>query len=174
MDNVKQYSINNPPPYPVTKVNNKTGEINLTATDVGALPSTTKIPTKVSELVDDSNFLTSIPDEYITEAELASKNYLTEVPSEYITETELNAKGYLTEHQDLSDYAKTENHYTKSEADGKYQGKGNYITEDKLNNYALKSEIPDTTTFLRKSEEDKQYIIDVVFNSLSKADEVAY
>ena len=46
----------------------------------------TDIPTKTSELENDSNFLT-------------------EVPTEYITETELNEKGYLTEHQDLSDYA---------------------------------------------------------------------
>ena len=42
-----------------------------------------EIPTKTSQLTNDSNFLTSIP-------------------SEYITETELNAKGYLTEHQDIS------------------------------------------------------------------------
>ena len=31
--------------------------------------------------------------------------YLTTIPQEYITETELEAKGYLTEHQDLSNYA---------------------------------------------------------------------
>lgn len=36
VDNVKQYSASNPPPYPVTKVNNKTGAITLTAADVGA------------------------------------------------------------------------------------------------------------------------------------------
>ena len=41
------------------------------------------IPTKVSDLTNDSNFLTSIP-------------------SEYVTDTELNAKGYLTQHQDIS------------------------------------------------------------------------
>lgn len=41
------------------------------------------IPTKTSELINDSKFLTS-------------------VPSEYITETELDTKGYLTEHQDIS------------------------------------------------------------------------
>lgn len=41
------------------------------------------IPTKTSQLTNDSNFLT-------------------EIPSEYVTETELNAKGYLTEHQDIS------------------------------------------------------------------------
>ena len=50
----------------------------------------TDLPTKVSQLENDSNYLSSIP-------------------VEYVTETELNAKGYLTEHQDLSAYAlKTE------------------------------------------------------------------
>ena len=43
------------------------------------------IPKKVSDLINDSGFITSIPDEYVTE-------------------TELNNKGYLTEHQDLSGY----------------------------------------------------------------------
>ena len=46
----------------------------------------TEIPTKVSQLENDNNYLSSIPEEYVTE-------------------TELNAKGYLTEHQDLSAYA---------------------------------------------------------------------
>lgn len=46
------------------------------------------VPTKTSELTNDSNYLTSIPDEYITETELLSK-------------------GYLTEHQSLDGYAKT-------------------------------------------------------------------
>lgn len=32
--------------------------------------------------------------------------YLTKVPNEYVTEQELNAKGYLTEHQSLNEYAK--------------------------------------------------------------------
>ena len=42
-----------------------------------------KVPTKTSELTNNSGFITTIPDEYITE-------------------TELNAKGYLTSHQDIS------------------------------------------------------------------------
>lgn len=39
VDNVKQYSASNPPPYPVTSVNNKTGAVTLNASDVGARPS---------------------------------------------------------------------------------------------------------------------------------------
>ena len=40
VENVKQYSASNPPPYPVTSVNGDTGAVNLTASDVGALPTT--------------------------------------------------------------------------------------------------------------------------------------
>lgn len=82
---------------------------------------------KKSEIPDTTDFITAIPEEYVTETELAAKGYLTEhqslegyakktdipdtssflteVPSEYITETELNDKGYLTEHQSLEGYA---------------------------------------------------------------------
>jgi hypothetical protein len=45
VENVKQYSASNPPPYPVTSVNGKTGVVSLTASDVKALPDTTVIPT---------------------------------------------------------------------------------------------------------------------------------
>lgn len=41
VDNVKQYSASNPPPYPVTSVNGDTGAVNLTASDVGALSTQT-------------------------------------------------------------------------------------------------------------------------------------
>ena len=58
VDNVKQYSSSNPPPYPVTSVNNKTGAVSLSASDVGALPSNTKIPAKTSDLQNDSGFIT--------------------------------------------------------------------------------------------------------------------
>ena len=44
VDNVKQYSADNPPPYPVTSVNSKTGAVTLAASDVGALPDSTVVP----------------------------------------------------------------------------------------------------------------------------------
>jgi hemerythrin-like domain-containing protein len=56
VDNVKQYSASNPPPYPVTSVNGKTGDVTVT------------VPTKVSELTNDSKYLTSIPSNYVTDA----------------------------------------------------------------------------------------------------------
>lgn len=39
LDNVRQYSASNPPPYPVTSVNGNTGAVVLGATDVGAAPT---------------------------------------------------------------------------------------------------------------------------------------
>ena len=51
--------------------------------DISGKADKTEIPTKTSQLTNDSGFLNQIP-------------------AEYVTETELNAKGYLTEHQDIS------------------------------------------------------------------------
>ena len=81
VDNVRQYSATNPPPYPVTSVNGQTGDVNLTASDVGAvptsrtvngkalsanitlaasdvgaLPSNTHIPSTVAEMSDAGNY----------------------------------------------------------------------------------------------------------------------
>ena len=77
-----------------TYVQNKIAEAQLSGEEVDLSGLATKdelnakadvedIPTKVSQLENDSNYLTSIP-------------------SEYVTETELNDKGYLTEHIDIS------------------------------------------------------------------------
>lgn len=51
---------------PVTSVNTQTGAVTLTASDVGALPSSTAIPTKTSDLTNDSGFLTSAPSNMVT------------------------------------------------------------------------------------------------------------
>ena len=49
-----------------------------TAEEVGALPVGTKIPSKTSDLINDSGYLTQIPEEYVTETELGQKGYITE------------------------------------------------------------------------------------------------
>lgn len=54
----------------VLSVNGMTGVVTLTASDVDALPDTTVIPTKTSDLDNDSGFITSIPAEYVTDTEL--------------------------------------------------------------------------------------------------------
>ena len=99
---------------------------NSNGQEIGTGVILPEVPTKTSQLTNDSGFITSIPSEYITETELNEKGYLTEhqdisgkanksdiptktsqltndsgfiteVPSEYITETELNSKGLATE-----------------------------------------------------------------------------
>ena len=107
----------------VDSVNGMTGDVVL------------DIPSKTSQLENDSGFLTQIPEEYVTETELDAKGFLTEhqsladyakkseipdvsgflteIPSEYVTETELEAKGYLTEHQSLAEYAKKSELFSK-------------------------------------------------------------
>ena len=56
VDNVKQYSAINPPPYPVTSVNGKVGTIELAAADVGAIATD-----NISQTLGNSN--TKVPSE---------------------------------------------------------------------------------------------------------------
>lgn len=58
-------------------------QINEKLSKIDNLALKSELPTKTSDLTNNSGFLTSIP-------------------SEYVTETELNNKGYLTQHQDIS------------------------------------------------------------------------
>ena len=97
------------------------GEVDIdlsgyaTKDDLNNKADKNSIPTKVSQLTNDSGYITSIPSEYITETELNAKGYLTSIPSTY---------------------------KTKTENDALYQAKGNYltsipdeyVTETELNN----------------------------------------
>lgn len=56
VDNVRQYSASNPPPYPVTSVNGQTGAV------------TVDVPTKVSQLDNDSKFISAVTEAMITAA----------------------------------------------------------------------------------------------------------
>ena len=87
VDNTKQYSASNPPPYPVKSVNNKTGAVTLNASDVNALPDTTVIPDKTSQLDNDSG--------YITNSALTDYAKKTEIPTK--TSQLNNDSGFITE-----------------------------------------------------------------------------
>lgn len=55
--------------------------------------------------------------DYALKSEIPT-DYLSSIPEEYVTETELSAKGYLTEHQDISELVnKSHNHDNKSVID---------------------------------------------------------
>lgn len=106
----------------------------------------TDIPTKTSELTNDSRFLTSIPEEYVTETELASKGYAT------VDSVNNKADKATT----LSGYGITDA-YTKTESDGKYalqSSLNTYATKEELNNKADETEL---SNYLTKTDASSTY-----------------
>ena len=115
------YGTGNEPPYPVTSVNGQTGDVTievggnvdsvngktgvvvLSAADVGALPNTTVIPDKTSQLDNDSG--------YITNSALTDYAKKTEIPTK--TSELTNDSGYIT-NTALEPYAKTVDIPTKT------------------------------------------------------------
>ena len=128
---------------------------------------------------------TDIPslDAYAKKSDIPDvSKYLTSVPEEYVTDTELNAKGYLTEHQDLSAYAlKTEipsldgyattqyvdnaianvpsggnvdlsNYYTKAETNALIPSTEGLATEEYVNNAVSNIPTTDLSNYYTKSE----------------------
>lgn len=79
----------------VDSVNGQTGVVVLTASDVGALPDSTTIPSKTSDLTNDSGFITGITSsDVITALTYTPYNGATN-PNGYITSSALS--GYATE-----------------------------------------------------------------------------
>lgn len=102
----------------------------VTKDELNAKADINDIPTKLSDLQNDSNFLTSIP-------------------SEYVTDTELNNKGYLTQHQSLDDYA-TKSYVSSEIANAQLSGGEvdlkDYVTKDELQDAIDAIEINPTPT----------------------------
>lgn len=153
------YTANNTPPYPVTSVNGQTGDITiatggnvdsvngktgavvLNASDVGALPSTTVIPDKTSQLDNDSG--------YITNSALTDYAKKTEIPTK--TSELTNDSGYIT-NTALEPYAKTADVPTKT---SQLNNDSGFITDSALTGYAKTTDIPTKTSQL---ENDSHYI----------------
>ena len=72
---------------PVESVNGKTGAVSLDASDVGALPDTTVIPTGTSDLINDSGFITGINSSDVTDA-LGYTPYNADNPHGYVDATQ--------------------------------------------------------------------------------------
>nr|DAM29755.1 MAG TPA: ChiA1-BD-binding domain protein [Caudoviricetes sp.] len=80
--------------YPVTSINTKTGAVQLNANDVGALPNTTVIPTKTSQLDNDSGFITTAPVTSVnskTGAVVLTANDIGALPADTVIPTVNNA-----------------------------------------------------------------------------------
>lgn len=137
-----------------------TGNKTLSALGIqpkGDYASSSAIPTKVSQLANDKGYLTSIPNEYVTETELGNKGYITSIPDEYITEDELTAKKYLT--------AVPSEYITETELNSKgylTTIPSEYITNTELNSAisgkANTSDIPTKTSELTN---DSGYLTDI-------------
>lgn len=117
------YSANNPPAYPVDSVNGKTGAVELNATDVSALPNTTVIPDKTSQLDNDSGYITnSALTGYAKTTEIPTKTSQIENDSHYITASEAPVQSVNTKtgavvltQDDVGDgttYVRTHNDFT--------------------------------------------------------------
>ena len=84
----------------ITKKDGKATEVfaaNGTLFDLDTKADTTAIPTKVSQLTNDANFITSYTE---------TDPVWTSEKGNYYTKTEIDGKGYLTAHQSLDAYAK--------------------------------------------------------------------
>ena len=111
--------------------------------DLSEYAKKTEIPTKVSKLTNDAGYLTEIPDEYITETELDEKGYLTEHQSldDYATKIYVNdAVSAVDVSDQLKDYAKSADVYTKEEVDTKVAN----VKVD-LSGYYTKTEVDSKT-----------------------------
>ena len=150
-------------------------------TELANKADTSAIPTKVSQLQNDSNFLTSVPAEYVTETELNEKGFLTEdsLSETYATKVELAEKadktalnGKANKSTTLNGYGITDA-YTKTDADGKYATKAQgtkadtavqpatleaYVTTETANStYATKVELgnkADTSALEAKADKE--------------------
>ena len=136
--------------------------------DLSSYANKSEIPTKVSQLANDSNYLTSIPSNYITEAELEAKGYLTEHQSlaayatktyvdNTVAENQPNLSGYAkkTDIPDVSGFiSEIPSEYV---TDSELAAKG-YLVEADLSEYAKKSEIPTVPTKTSQLTNDSNFL----------------
>lgn len=144
------------PTVPVQSVNGKTGAVQLSASEVGALPNSTKIPTKTSDLTNDSGFITNLVNnlanyylksETYTQEEINQKlsiipkfsiKVVSSLPTSDINDTTV----YLVKSGEDENNLYTEYIYV----DGAWELLGKQSVD--LSDYALKSDIPTTLSEL--------------------------
>ena len=109
----------------------KTDTLTTTLTSYAKKTDIPSVPTKLSELINDSGFITTYTE---TDPVWTSEKV------NYYTKDEINGKNYLTEHQSLADYVKTEALTTT------------------LTSYAKKTDIPSVPTKLSELINDSGFI----------------
>lgn len=130
----------------VDSVNGMTGDVVL------------DIPSKTSQLENDSGFLTQHQDVSSLATKSEVKAVEDKIPSleGYVTEQWVEGKGYLTEHQSLENYAFRSEIPTKT---SDLTNDSGFLTEHQsLAAYALKSEIPTVPTNVSALTNDSGYL----------------
>lgn len=98
-----------------------TGTYDGSAAVTITIPEVPTVPTKTSQLTNDSGFITSVPSEYITEAELTSSlaPYLKSADADTVYVKTADLAGAINSAITTA----LGNYYTKSEADDKFEPK---------------------------------------------------
>ena len=166
---LENYALKNEiPTVPVQSVNGKTGAVQLSASEVGALPNTTKIPANTSDLTNNSGFITKtvtdlanyyLKTEVYTQDEIDNKlsaipkfaiEVVSTLPTANISETTVYLVASGNEEHNLY----TE--YIYVDGQWEYLGKQtvdltNYVKRAELSNYYLKTEMDSLLTTIRNS-----------------------
>lgn len=133
-----------------------------THSDYALKSSIPKVPTKTSDLVNDSGYITNVtlPTVPTKTSQLTNDSgYITGVPSEYVTDSELTAKNYANKDYVIS---AINNAQLGGGSDGSNIDLSIYATKDDLNNKANKSDIP---TKVSAFTNDAGYVTESVVDS---------
>ena len=129
-----------------------------TAADEAFLPKTTVIPTKTSELTNDSGFITSIPEEYVTNTEMTG---YAQPKGDYALKSELFSKSY----NDLTDKPTIPTKTSELTNDSGFitEIPAEYITQAEMQEYAQPKGEYATTTYV----DGKIGNIDTILDSIN-------
>lgn len=134
---VEDYMIEHPIQAPVQSVNSMTGAVILTAADVGALPDSTVIPTKTSDLQNDSGFITSAP---VSSVNGQTGDVVLPIPTK--TSDLQNDSNFVTD----ANYVHTDNNFTTAE-----KTKLNGIEAGAEVNPTFSTSVSETSAFYREN-----------------------
>lgn len=164
-------------------------EVNGLIPDISQKADRSEIPTKVSQLLNDSKYLTEVPEEYVTNKELEAKGYLTEEVEPLFAARSINQSDITNWNGKVdkqTGMGLSEQNFTLAEK-AKLAGLTNYsdaairqsITnlEAKVETKANKSEIPDISnkadrteipTRVSQLENDARYITSIPDNLVTE------
>ena len=189
--------------YTKTEVDEKIANVNVDLTgyatetyvqeQINAIPEPdlsdyalkTDIPTNVSDFTNDAGYITGIPDEYVTDAELESKGYLTEHQdlSAYALKTEIpsiedlatekyvnDAVAAVDVSDQLVDYAKSADVYTKTEVDNKTDALSSSISTNATNISSLSNTVEGLQSTVNSIDTSPRKTYDVAYNDTEDPD----